>query len=677
MPSTVNFIFCLHNHQPVDNFDHVFQQATRDAYEPFLDLLERHPGIRFCAHYSGPLLEWLEKNRLDFFIRLRKLVDANRLELVGGGFYEPIFTMLPDADAHGQVEMMRQYLLKNFGADAKGLWAPERVWEPSLVTTFAGTAARYTVLDDFHFRAAGLRDEDLDGYFLTEDRGALFRVFPLREELRYAIPYKDPQATVDYLLARATDAGDRVVVYADDGEKFGVWPRTKEHVYGEGWLDRFLSALERNADRIRMITFAEALERTPARGRVYLPTCSYREMGEWSLLNGGRPEYDAAHDRVPKHLMPGGIWRNFRVKYPEANLMYGRMLSVSRRLAETADSKPRRRAETELYKGQCNCGYWHGVFGGLYLSHLRGSVYRHLIAAERELEKTGSHGVQTLDLDLDGRDDLRLFNDKLNVFVAPSAGGHVVELDHRPTCVNFGATLARRPEPYHARVRQATTGGGDVKSIHDMNVAKRADLDKHLAYDAHPRASLVDHFFGPDGAEIGDFAAGAYRHEILRRDRLIAVRLAREGRIGGVAVALEKEIRLERDRAEFQVEYTLRPQAPVAATFGVEFNLALLSPTSPDAYFMTEKGDKLADLSEDREFHGRSLWIHDGWHGLRLAFFAAPEAAFAVQPVHTVSQSESGFELSYQGTAVTLRWPVSVDGGRAWSVVATFRLDER
>lgn len=677
MSASVNFIFCLHNHQPVDNFDHVLAQATRDCYEPFLEVVEKHPGIRFCAHYSGPLLEWLEANRLDLFIRLRKLVDANRLELLGGGFYEPIFTMLPDRDTIGQIEMMRGYLRHNFGVEARGLWTPERVWEPGLVSTLAGTGARYTVLDDFHFRAAGLSDADLDGWYLTEDRGSLFRVFPIREELRYSIPYRDPQATVDYLLSRATDAGDRVVVYADDGEKFGVWPRTKEHVYGEGWLDRFLTALERHADRIRMITFSEALERYAPRGRVYLPTCSYREMGEWSLLDGARGEYEAARRLVREaHLMPGGLWRNFRVKYPEANLMYGRMLGVSKRVAEAPEPQ-RKKAQIELYKAQCNCGWWHGVFGGLYLAHLRNSVYSHLIAAERELDDATPHGFQTLDVDLDDREDARLYNPYLNLFVSPAHGGAITEIDYRPRTVNYTATLSRRPEPYHARVREATTGGGAVQSIHDMNVAKRGDLDRFLQYDTQPRLSLIDHFFDANGAEIGDFAAGAYRMERLPDERLIAVRLSRAGRVGNAPATIEKVIRLERDRAEFQVEYTVRASAPVKARFAVEFNVAAMSPTAPEAFLAAEDGRPIGPLGEARRIADRTLFIHDGWRNVRLGFFAAAGAAFTVQPVNTVSQSESGFELSYQGTTIMPTWEAELDPGMPWTAVVTHRIEER
>ena len=87
--STAGLIFCIHNHQPVDNFDHVMEQVFEDSYLPFLEAMERHPTIKFVAHYSGPLLEWIEKNRLDLFIKIRKFVDSGRMELLSGGHGPP------------------------------------------------------------------------------------------------------------------------------------------------------------------------------------------------------------------------------------------------------------------------------------------------------------------------------------------------------------------------------------------------------------------------------------------------------------------------------------------------------------------------------------------------------------------------------------------------------------
>ncbi len=687
----VDFIFCVHNHQPVDNFDVVFQSAYEDAYKPFLQVMELHPSIKFCAHFSGPLLEWIEKNRLELFITLRAMVDAGRLELLGGGFYEPIFSMLPDADVLGQIQMMSRYLRKHFSTEAQGLWIPERVWEPNYVGLLARSGCRYTVLDDFHFRVAGLRDDELRGPFITEDRGEIFHVFPLREALRYSMPFQDPERTIEYLRSQPEGA---VVVYADDGEKFGVWPKTKKHCYEDGWLERFLRALEA-APEIRTTTFREVVERKSPAGRVFLPSCSYREMGEWSLLRGEQGSFERWVEELKrqgrfdavKHFLPGGTWRNFRVKYPEANLMYARMLSVSKKFAD-APAAARKRAEEELYRAQCNCGYWHGVFGGLYLPHLRSSIYTHLLAAENELERDGGVGYKLFDFDLDGREDVRLHNRALNLFLIPAQGARLAELDARERRVNLTAGLSRREETYHERARQAVVDSGETKSIHDQILTKVAGIDRHLQFDSYTHASLLDHFFEPVATlddvaagrrEIGDFVEGGYRATAIRRGSRVVAEFAREGWIrrfgtAPLPILVKKEISLEEEAREFSVEYTIRNlgEAQLSATFGVEFFIALLSPTQPDAFLHRGDFQPIGALGDAQDLAAlRSLWICDRWHDLNLGIVTSSGAGFWIAPVRTVSMSEGGFELIYQGTVVMPRWPLRLEPGAEWRAVLT------
>ena len=42
MPNRIRLILALHNHQPIGNFDHVFEQAFDDSYRPFLEVLSRY-----------------------------------------------------------------------------------------------------------------------------------------------------------------------------------------------------------------------------------------------------------------------------------------------------------------------------------------------------------------------------------------------------------------------------------------------------------------------------------------------------------------------------------------------------------------------------------------------------------------------------------------------------------
>ena len=251
------------------------------------------------------------------------------------------------------------------------MWMPERVWEQSYTRDLVAAGMEYTVLDDYHFKNAGLTERQLYGYYLTEDDGRVMSVLPGSERLRYTIPFADPHETISFLGRIKEEHPDPILVFGDDGEKFGTWPETHKHVYQDGWLERFFSALCDNQEWIRVTTLSEAVDNVQSLGKIYLPDCSYREMTEWALpteqqLEYERVSHEMAHDpRWPavRQFLRGGFWRNFRVKYPEADEMYCRMMAVSVRLADafgnasddaSGDDVSQEfldQAQTELYRG--------------------------------------------------------------------------------------------------------------------------------------------------------------------------------------------------------------------------------------------------------------------------------------------------------------------------------------
>ncbi len=337
MTNPIRFCLVLHNHQPIGNFDGVIEQAYQESYLPFLEVFEPFDALQISLHISGPLLEWLDEHHPDYLDRIAKLVAAGRLEIVGGAYYEPILTMIPSRDRVGQIQRYSQWLESRLDATVQGMWIPERVWEQTLAQDIAAAGIKYTVLDDFHFRNAGLSDDQLHGYYLTEDDGQVVGVFPGSERLRYLIPFANPHETIDHLRGIAERFANTVVVFGDDGEKFGTWPGTWQHVYQEGWLRSFFEALTANHDWVQTTTLAEAHAAATPWGKVYLPDASYREMTEWVLPVDRQCEYeqlardmqDDPHWPQVKQFMRGGFWRNFKVKYPEANEMYARMMMVS------------------------------------------------------------------------------------------------------------------------------------------------------------------------------------------------------------------------------------------------------------------------------------------------------------------------------------------------------------
>jgi alpha-amylase len=694
---TIRFALVLHAHQPTGNFDHVFREAFERCYLPFLDEVEKHPSIPFTLHYSGILLEWLEEHETAYVSRLAKLVGRGQVELLGSGFGEPILVMLSDADRQGQIRAMSAYLEKRFGAGPRGAWLTERVWEQCLAHDLAEAGLEYSMVDDSHFRLAGLRGEEMLGSFVTEDRGKTIRVYPLSEALRYHIPFRTVEETIRHLRSLATESGERLVVYGDDTEKFGSWPGTYEHVYRDGWLSEFLSALEANRDWLRVSRLSDTLDLPPL-AKVYLPDASYREMTEWALPTRAREELDALREAMGEDLarraapfFRGGPWRVFLAKYPEAAEMYGRMMDVSRRVGALPErSAARRKAEMELYRGQTNCAYWHGVFGGLYLPHLRSAIYGKLISAENIADRAARKTqrwteVETRDFDFDGFPEVRMASDRLALFIHPRRGGHLYEIDERERKVNVLTAMTRRPEAYHAKLLATPDDGAPlVASIHDRVVAKSEGLDKLLVYDTHRRETLVDHFFPPGATledvaganppETGDFVSAPYECRAEKRGTKARVRLSRLGSVGTGkargAVRVTKEIELASGDDGFEIRYVVKNEGDEAleTLFAPEFSLALLAGNAPDRYILHEERN-VGPLASRLDLGAcRRVGARDEWLRLAAGIRMEREAPVWVFPVETVSLSEGGFESVYQATLLFPRWRLSLGPGEEWSV---------
>lgn len=701
MDPHVHLCLVLHNHQPVGNFDGVFEQAYQDSYLPFLEVFEPYENLQISLHTSGPLMMWLADRHPDYVDRLRALVEADRVEIIGGPQYEPILPMLPRRDRVGQIKTYGQWLNQTLGCTPAGMWTPERVWESSLTSDIVDAGIQYTVLDDFHFRAAGLRDEKLTGYYLTEDDGRILRIFPGSERLRYTIPFQDASETVAYCREVAERSPGAVLTFGDDGEKFGTWPDTKVHVYQNGWLRSFFDALTENREWLHTVSLAEAVRKTPAVGKVYLPDCSYREMTEWALPTDAQETFDdVVHDMEDhqrwqdlKSFVRGGYWRNFKTKYEETNEMYGRMMHVSARLAEAeaAGVDPGELAgiRDRLYKGQCNCPYWHGAFGGIYLPHLRNAIFEELIAADTMLDKvTGvdPSAVQASadDYNFDGEQEIRLSNDKLCLWVAPGKGGRIYEMDVRDISHNLLATLQRRPESYHKKVLSGPSADGDdVASIHDRVVFKQADLDQHLHYDRFPRKSLMDHFYDNNttldevangrAEERGDFVDLPFETKLRRGAGRVQIQMVRDGNAWGIPITLTKAITMDGGSDQLLVTYMLENLPPGEPLhFAVEMNFAGLPSGADDRYFSDTNGKQLGQLGEKLDLEDAiGLNLSDRWLGIDVSLGIDRPSGIWAFPIETVSQSEGGFELVHQSVCVQPHWLIRGDADGRWAVQMT------
>lgn len=709
----ITLILAIHSHQPVGNFNHVFEDVYQKAYLPFIKVLEKHPDIKISLHYSGSLLNWFLEKHPEIISKVKKLIQQGQVEILTGGFYEPILPSIPDRDKKGQIEKLTNVIKNYFGIVPKGMWLAERVWEPSLAKPLGETGVEFTLVDDTHFKWTGLKDENLLGYYVTEEEGTPINIFPINQRLRYLIPFAPKvEDVLEYLESLADEQTKKMILMGDDGEKFGSWPDTYEWVYEKGWLDNFFTTIEKT-DWIKTSTLSNWLAQNSSLGRVYLPCASYNELMEWALPAHSFIEYEKAIYDLSKNkkyqpylqFIKGGFWRNFLVKYSEANNMHKKMLYISHKIAQVSqasevliyteedkfiDNRPPSidKAKDELWQGQCNCAYWHGIFGGLYLPHLRNAIYQHLISAESTVDSILHNmpnwiEIEAIDFDKDGEKEILVSTHYLNLYFQPLRGGTLFELDYKPKLCNIINTLSRKEEGYHQKIKQIPISKhlNEAKSIHDHIRVKQQDLDKYLCYDFYRRVSLIDHFLDNDVTledfskcdykEIGDFVNQPYKHRVRRAKDEIILDLARNGKVLDLAVGVTKSVKINANNKEIEINYEIKndDKKDINLWFGVEFNFAL--PGGHQGTYYIPEGELLKDSKLDAmaiNLNCKEIALKDEIGGIDIHFNFSHPCQLWRFPIYTVSSSESGFELGYQGSVFFPNWKFELPPYDTWQV---------
>ena len=555
---TIKFVLGFHNHQPVGNFDFVIEENYQKAYLPFIKVAKKYAKVKFALHTSGCLLEWYEKHHPEYFDLLSELVKRGQVELLGGGFYEPIFPAIPHESRIMQLKKMNNYLKAKFDVEVSGAWVTERVWEPQLARSFEEAGIKYVGLDDFHFGLIGLQNHRLRGYYFTEDEGHKVGVFPINQNLRYLIPFALIKKINKYVEQVRLENPEAMLICWDDGEKFGGWPKTHDWVYKERWLEKFFEYLSDDSNGIETILPVEAFNNYSALGRVYLPSASYQEMCIWALPPELGKKVEKAVKQAKKEgkfeeartLYNAASWRNFLTKYEESDFMQkqglflhkkikeikNKMLKISEWINSKQENQERlENAENSLLKSQCNCAYWHGVFGGLYLPHLRRAIYENQIDCIENIYEISNviHQASNKDrkqltlswqedYDSDGSEEIIVFRNDSAFWIKPNRGGAIVSWEIFNQRVNLLSTLMRRFEAYHdAPVKTEDDAEEEEhETIHDIQKKLTPEQKDALVYDWHLRVFGLDHFypqlelsekhFRNQVHDIGDFVKSVY-----------------------------------------------------------------------------------------------------------------------------------------------------------------------
>jgi alpha-amylase len=661
----VRLIFGSTNSQPVGIDHDEIEQVYQRSYKPYLRALYNAPGIPVTLHYSGQLLQWLERHHSEYTDVLSEMVSRKQCELLGGGFYDPILSLIPRLDRLGQIESLTTYIRKRFGRRPRGTWITAHVWEPSLASTLKSSGMDYVFLDDYHFLSAGFTGDDLLRPCITEDQGKTVLVFPVCHELRRVARTGAPSAVIEYLREKSTDDESQVLVLLDHGERYeqldsqngGPAARNK-------WLGELVELLEANSDWIDVVLPSTVVKRPRSRARAYFYTASYQSIFE---PDGKSTTIPSAASQGT--LVPGGHFRQFLTTYPESNQMYAKMQYTHVLVNQIRGDKYRKQAaREELWRGQCHNAYWNGPHGEIYNNRLRKEVYFALIEAEKKTREKGIFipSVIRVDFDMDGVDEYLYQGHDFNAYVHQRSG-MLFELDYLPVCWNYLDTFSRRREGYHS-----------------------ADVAK-WGYDNYPRKAFVDHFL-PANTSLHDFSVGKfkdlgtfvsqeYSQVSVKRDSHL-VTLEADGEIGDGAnsatLKLAKIYRFRRNVVEVTYTFTA-PDVAVRAIFAPEINLAFHS-DDKEALVVSALGvdpkSREVSLAEPVDLGSiREMRLDDRRNRALFTLTLDRENELWAMPVCTARQEEGSLVRQYQSTALVPRFVIDLQPGDTFWTTVRLRVE--
>jgi hypothetical protein len=651
MPKSISLLLGVHAHQPVGNFTHVLDDAHVRCYGPFLRVMHDYPAFRFAIHISGWLLDYMLKCYPDDMALLKEMVRRGQAELVGAGYTEPVLAVIPEEDRLGQLLLMSDLLEKKLGQRPQGAWLTERVWEATVVPSLVDAGIRYSTVDDYHFLCTGKRADELDSYYTTEENGRQLDLFPISEALRYRLPFSPAQDVVGYLESLAKEEGATAAIYFDDIEKFGIWPETYEWVYEKGWLKQFIEGVLASGI-IKTERYCDYHARAKTRGVVYLPTTSYIEMNEWTLPVPAAHHYaDLLHESKSsgrfeqnKSFLRGGIWKNFMMRYPESNWMHKRMLSLSRRFHALPKKEQTVEMLEALYESQANDAYWHGLFGGLYLPHLRRAIYNAIVKLEALLDKAEPrHPIHAVDLDLDGDKEIFLQNGVLQAVIRQDGSAGICEFDAYRLKHNFADTLSMPHEHYHRKVHTRPVEqhqGEGIANPHERMNLKHEITQADMVIDERQKLMFLDRWLTSDG-EIEP------RYERVEKEGVTFKAVLGAGKVSK-SVVLED--------AKLHVSYHFGGVSE--GMFRVTVNIAMPSCDGPAGRFRIGK-DILGGFGQPLDLaEMQRIVLEDAVLGGKLDVSVNRAVTLHSQPCFSVSQSEAGFEKIMQAVVLIFECPL-------------------
>ena len=437
-------------HQPLYTQPEDVAEAVERCYDPLLKGFESRDGLRATFHFGGHLLDYLAREREDFLMRVRELVLAKRVEVLGGFFYGGIPALLPEDDASGQLQMSSEFWGSYLGGSPTGFWLPELAWSVDLPRLMSDSGFEYGFVAD-----SQIREIPPQGLGMVERGGSRVVAFILDGLLSQRLPTTTADEWVDAVIDRAGRGSGRHCVCSVwvRAESLGWEAGTHDWCHRDGWLDQWLDALAGGRSEIMATLPAESFQSGVTAAPIHVEEACATAIGAYGLAGGSMR------------------WDGFPRDFVELDTLYRRAMRVSDRLREAISSMEEEELEEDwsdslataqrlIFAAQSPEAYFRGHQPGFGDPRVRDAVTRRLIEATELIDALvqGDEdwiGTEEEDRDGDLRDEIFVGTAHLSAWWVVERGGELRSLDVTRLASNVLDVGTRRDEPFFPAVRDA------------------------------------------------------------------------------------------------------------------------------------------------------------------------------------------------------------------------------
>ncbi|MDD5789284.1 MAG: DUF1926 domain-containing protein [Spirochaetia bacterium] len=551
----LNFCLSLTPNSTVHSTSLTFEQLYQKIYKKLISFLYQDSSAKFTFAFDGPQLEWFEKEHPEFLQILHELVARKQIEVLGGGYYNPVFPLLSPVDRTGQIELLTVELRRITGKRPRGISVLSSVWDRSLVPGFQNCGMEWIFLDSSII-------PEKSRHFLPQilgEQGKTLKVLPVYRNLKQAL--EKGQSPEQYLAevfeqVESTVKDDEYSQYTQERViSVNMDINTADLLLAQNWIEALYRAAESSfSEKIRFCLPTEYIHRAEEFIPSFVESGFQKDVARWAFA-----PYQISDE---KSGFPVSI-NNFLLTYPKCRSLYNRSLYISMLISNCHGDKARKMAARKsLWKAQSGDVYLCSPEGIFAESRMRQNAYKKLSEAEKYLREAApfKESVAAFDYNADGHNEYLCSMENYTACISPR-GGQVCELNVMHSFTNYSNNLSR--------------------------VEKFDGAD-----DGYERGLFVEHVFNRE--EFSDYKKGlpagcgvfskALFKEIGFNGTKKEVKLKGEGSFSSLALPISLRKRFLINSSGFTVQYILKNEGPIAfkGNFVVESNFAQTDFSSVD-----------------------------------------------------------------------------------------------